>query len=60
MCHSKRETHKFSRHFTCRKCEGNIGEAMELEECCDEVETVTGNSHILMTGCVQMEDMRLL
>ena len=33
---------KFSRHFTCRKCEGNIGEAVEQEiKLCDEVETVS-------------------
>ena len=31
----------FSRNFTCRKCEGNIVEAVEQEEkICDEVETV--------------------
>ena len=30
-----------SRNLTCRKCEGNIGEAVEQEEkLCDEVETV--------------------
>ena len=34
-------TQKFSRHITCRKCEGNIGEAVEQEaKLCDEVETV--------------------
>ena len=28
---------RFSRSFTCRKCEGNIGEAEEQEETlCDE------------------------
>ena len=38
----KRVTPKFSRNFTCRKCEGNIGEAVEQEEKpCDEVETVS-------------------
>ena len=32
---------KFSRNFTCRKCEGNIDEAVEEEKkLCDEVETV--------------------
>ena len=32
---------KFSRHFACRKCEGNIGKAVEQKErSCDEVETV--------------------
>ena len=37
----KRVTPTFSRNFTCRKCEGNIGEAVKLEETlCDEVETV--------------------
>ena len=31
----------FSRNFACRKCEENIGEAVEQEEkLCDEVETV--------------------
>ena len=40
----------FSLNFTCRKCDGDIGEAVEQEEMlCDEVETVTGNSHILVT-----------
>ena len=38
----KRVTPKFSRNFTCRKCEGNIGEAVEQEvKLCDEVETVS-------------------
>ena len=37
----KRVTSKFSRHFACRKCEGNIGEAVEQEvKLCDEEETV--------------------
>ena len=37
----KRVTPKFARRFTCRKCEGNIGEAVEQEEkLCDEVEAV--------------------
>ena len=37
----KRVTPKFSRNFVCRKCEGNIGEAVEQEEkLCSEVETV--------------------
>ena len=36
----KRVTPKFSRNFTCRKCEGNIGEAVELEEKLCEVLTV--------------------
>ena len=32
------------------RCEGTIGEAVEHEEkLCDEVETVTGDSHILVT-----------
>ena len=36
----KMVTPKFSTNFTCRKCEGNIGEAVEQEEkLCDEVET---------------------
>ena len=38
----KRVTPKFSRNLTCRKCEGNIGEAVEQEEkLCHEVETVS-------------------
>ena len=37
----KRVTSKFSRNFTCRECEGNIGEAVEqVEKLCDKVETV--------------------
>ena len=37
----KRVTPMLSRNFTCRICEGNIGEAVEPEEMlCDEVETV--------------------
>ena len=36
----KRVTPKFSRHLKCRKCEGNIGEAVEQKEkLCDEVES---------------------
>ena len=32
---------KLSRNLTCKKCEGNIGEAVEQEEkSCDEVQTV--------------------
>ena len=32
----------FSRDFACRKCEGNIGEAVEQKEkLCDKVETVS-------------------
>ena len=34
-------TAKFSRNFTCNKCEGNIGEAVEQgDKLCDGVETV--------------------
>ena len=37
----KRVTVTFSRNFTCRRCEGNIGKSVEQEEkLCDEVETV--------------------
>ena len=37
----KKVTVKHTINFTCRKCEGNIGEAVEQEETlCDEVETV--------------------
>ena len=32
---------KFKRNFACRKCEGNIGMAVEpKEKLCDQVETV--------------------
>ena len=50
-------TPMFSRNFACRKCEGNIGDAVEHEEkLCDEVETEveTGKSYILVSaggGC---------
>ena len=38
----KRVTPKYSRNFACRKCEGNVGKAVEQEvELCDEVETVS-------------------
>ena len=38
----KRVIPKSSRKFTCRKCDGNIGEAVDQEEkLCDEVETVS-------------------
>ena len=38
----KRATPKLWRNFTCRKCEGNIGEAVQQEErLCDEEETVS-------------------
>ena len=37
----KRVTPKRSRNFTCRKCDGNIGESVKSEEkLCDEVEIV--------------------
>ena len=37
----KRVTPQLSSNFTCRKCEENIGEAVEQgEKLCDEVETV--------------------
>ena len=37
----KRVTPNISRYFTCRKCEGNIGEAVEKEKkACHNVETV--------------------
>ena len=40
MCCNEKVTPKLSRYLTCRKCEGNIGEAVEQEEkLCDEVET---------------------
>ena len=38
----KRVSIKFSSNFTCRKCEGNIVEAVEQEVMlCNEVETVS-------------------
>ena len=47
----KRVIPKFYRNFTCRKCEGNIGDAVKQEgKLCDEVETVTGNSCTFVTG----------
>ena len=43
----KRVTPKFSRNFACRKCEWNIGEALEQEEMlCDEVEAVSEITYI--------------
>ena len=36
----KRVSPKFTRHFICKKCQGNIGEAVEQEEkLCNKVET---------------------
>ena len=40
MCLSEKGDSKVFKKFTCRKREGNIGEAVEQEEkLCDEVET---------------------
>ena len=40
-------TPKFSRNFTCRKCEDNVGGPVEQEEkLCDEVETVRGFTYL--------------
>ena len=40
-------TPTFSRNFTCIKCEGNIGEAVEQEEkLCDEVKTLREFTYI--------------
>ena len=53
----KRVTLNPSRNITCRKCEGNIGEAEEQKErLCDEVETVReftylGNRVSVGGGC---------
>ena len=50
-------TQKISRNFTCRQCEGNIGEAMEqVEKLCDDIETVGGFTYLgehiwRMRGC---------
>ena len=41
MCWNEYGIEKFSRNFTCRRCEGNIDEAVEQEEkLCDEAETL--------------------
>ena len=41
MCHNENFKILFSQIFACRKCEGNVEEAVEKEEkLCDEVETV--------------------
>ena len=38
----KRVTPKFKKNVTCRKCEGNTGEAVELEvKLCDEADTIS-------------------
>ena len=43
----KRVTPKFSRNVACRKCERNIGEAVEQEEkLCDEVESVSEFTYV--------------
>ena len=40
-------TSKFSRNLTCRKCEGNIGEAAEQEvKLCDEVKIVRESTYL--------------
>ena len=45
-----RVTAKSPRNLKCKKCKGNIGEAVEQKEMlCDEVKTVR-KSHILVTG----------
>ena len=44
-------TPKFSRKFPCRKCEGNIVEAVKWEEAlCDEVKTVREFTYLHLTG----------
>ena len=43
----KRVTPKFYANFACRKCEGNIGEAVEQDVMlCDEVKTVSEFSNL--------------
>ena len=43
----KRVIPKFSMNFKCRKCEGNVGEAVEQEEMlCDEVKTVRAFTYV--------------
>ena len=56
----KRVTPKFSRNFACRKCKWDIGEAVEQEENYVMQWKQYGNSHILVTGLVPGEDVRLL
>ena len=47
MCWSEKGNSKFSRNVTCRKCEGNIGEAVEQEvKLCDKVKTVSVLTHL--------------
>ena len=51
----KRVTQKFSRNFACKKCKGNIGEAVEQEvKLCDEVKTVRGFTYLgdRVSACV--------
>ena len=44
MCWSEKCDSNVFKEFTCRKCNGNIAEAVEQDETlCDKVETVTGN-----------------
>ena len=46
--------------FACRKFEWNIGDTVESEETlCNKMETKK-TSHILVTGWVQVGDVRLL
>ena len=41
MCRSEKSDSKVSVKFKCRRCEGNIGNAVEQGEMtCDELETV--------------------
>ena len=48
----KRVTPKFVENFTCRKCEGDIGEAVEQEETLgDEVETVREFTYLGDSEC---------
>ena len=42
MCWSENGNSKVLRNFTCKKCEGNIGEAVEQEvKLCNEVVVVS-------------------
>ena len=44
-------TAEFSRNINCRKCEGNIGEAVEQEEkLCDEMVVVREFSYLSAGG----------
>ena len=52
----ERVTQKFLRNFACRKCEGNVGEAVGQEErLCDRVETV--KELLLLARLINRQDV---